>query len=64
MENFVDMVLSYGQSDEYTFVFNKNTTLFNRRGDKILSLVVSQFSSAYVFFWNEFFPDTKLTTIP
>ena len=64
MENFVDMILSYGQSDEYTFIFQKNTSLFNRRGDKILSLVVSQFSSAYVFFWNEFFPDTKLVTIP
>ena len=64
MENFVDMVLSYGQSDEYTFVFHKNTALFNRRGDKILSLVVSQFSSAYVFYWSLFFPDQKLSSIP
>ena len=49
MQNFKDIIISYGQSDEYSFVFKKKTNLFNRRKDKILSTVVSLFSSAYVF---------------
>ena len=32
MEEYKDIVLSYGQSDEYSFVFKKNTSVFNRRG--------------------------------
>lgn len=26
-----DITIAYGQSDEYSFVFHKNTTLFERR---------------------------------
>jgi tRNA(His) guanylyltransferase len=26
-----DIVLAYGQSDEYSFIFERNTKLFNRR---------------------------------
>ena len=50
IENFKDIVLAYGDSDEYSFVFKKRANLFNRRKDKILSCVVSLFSSAYVFY--------------
>ena len=32
MEDFREIVISYGQSDEYSFVFRKDTTLFKRRG--------------------------------
>ena len=31
MEDFKDCVVAYGQSDEYSFVFHKNTTVYNRR---------------------------------
>lgn len=31
MKRFQEIVLSYGQSDEYSFVFKKKTKLFNRR---------------------------------
>jgi len=30
-EEFKDIVLAYGQSDEYSFVFKKNTNVYNRR---------------------------------
>jgi tRNA(His) guanylyltransferase len=53
--SFTEIFLAYGQSDEYSFVFNKNTTLFSRRTDKILSCLVSAFTSAYVFNWSKFF---------
>lgn len=32
MDEYKDVVFSYGQSDEYSFVFKKNTNVFNRRG--------------------------------
>ena len=53
--SFTDIFLAYGQSDEYSFVFAKNTQLFSRRTEKILSCVVSAFTSAYVFNWGKFF---------
>ena len=31
MEEFKDIVLAYGQSDEYSFVFKKTTNVYNRR---------------------------------
>jgi tRNA(His) guanylyltransferase len=31
MEDFKDVVLAYGQSDEYSFVLNRSTALYNRR---------------------------------
>ena len=31
MHEYSDIILAYGHGDEYTFVFKKSTTLFNRR---------------------------------
>lgn len=64
MLSFTDIVLSYGQSDEQSFVFKASSNIFNRRTDKILSCVTSLFTSAYVFNWQACFPDTKLQRIP
>ena len=55
---------AYGHSDEFSFIFDKETTVFERRLDKIMSLVVSTFSAAYVFHWSEYFPDKKLIEPP
>lgn len=64
MLSFTDIVLSYGQSDEQSFVFKKSSNVFNRRQDKILSCVTSLFTSSYIFHWNEFFEEVKLEKIP
>lgn len=58
------LVLAYGHSDEFSFVFHRETDIFDRRLDKIMSLVVSTFSANYVFHWNTYFPDKKLTCVP
>ena len=50
-----EIVLAYGQSDEYSFVFSKCTKLFNRREDKILSCTLSLFSSAYMAYFPKYF---------
>eukprot|EP00826_Nyctotherus_ovalis_P007273 TRINITY_DN11804_c0_g1_i1.p1 TRINITY_DN11804_c0_g1~~TRINITY_DN11804_c0_g1_i1.p1 ORF type:complete len:234 (-),score=56.07 TRINITY_DN11804_c0_g1_i1:45-746(-) len=56
--------MAYGESDEYSFGFCRSSHLYNRRKEKILSSVVSYFSSAYVYYWTKYFPDTVLKAIP
>ena len=55
MESFPDIFLAYGQSDEFSFAFKKDTKLYNRRHEKILTNVVSQFTSAFVYYWPKIF---------
>lgn len=64
MEEFKDVILSYGQSDEYSFVLRKDTELYNRRASKIMTYINSLFSSSYVYFWKMFFKDIKLKYPP
>ena len=54
VKSYGDCVLAIGESDEYSFVFKRKTTLFNRRKTKILTTIVSQFTSMYVFYWPQF----------
>jgi len=62
---FPDIFLAYGQSDEYSFIFQKSASLFQRRHSKILTTIVSLFSSAYVYHWPECMgQDNKLKSIP
>ncbi|XP_018407459.1 PREDICTED: probable tRNA(His) guanylyltransferase [Cyphomyrmex costatus] len=60
MEDFKEIVLGFGQSDEYSFVFRKDTQLYKRRASKLMSNVNSLFASAYVYHWPYFFVDKKL----
>ncbi|EDQ92256.1 uncharacterized protein MONBRDRAFT_31372 [Monosiga brevicollis MX1] len=59
MNEFPDIVMAYGESDEYSFVFDKRTQLFSRRGDKIMSSIVSFFSSTYVMQWPQHMVDAE-----
>ncbi|KAH8249658.1 hypothetical protein KR032_011118 [Drosophila birchii] len=53
MAEFRDIVLAYGQSDEYSFVFRKETAAFKRRSAKLLTYVTSLFSTSYVMQWSK-----------
>lgn len=64
MRALPDAVLGFGESDEYSFLFRKTATLFNRRESKIMSTVVSHFTSSYVFNWSRYFPDKMLQYPP
>ncbi|CCD24704.1 tRNA guanylyltransferase NDAI_0D03900 [Naumovozyma dairenensis CBS 421] len=55
-----DVILAYGESDEYSFILKSDTSLFNRRRDKISSLFVSLFTSNYVTLWPKFFVGVEL----
>lgn len=50
-----DIVLAYGQSDEYSFVFHEDARLFDRRASKLVSTVVSTFTAEYCMQWPRFF---------
>ena len=64
MQIFADCIFGYGQSDEYSFVLRPDTKVHSRRSQKLISLAVSKFTSVYQFYWNEFFPDTRLLYPP
>eukprot|EP00057_Strongylocentrotus_purpuratus_P033629 XP_792143.2 PREDICTED: probable tRNA(His) guanylyltransferase [Strongylocentrotus purpuratus] len=64
MTEFKDIILAYGQSDEYSFVMKKDTTQYGRRASKLATTVSSLFASSFVFLWPKFFPDTPLQYPP
>ncbi|KAL5015888.1 hypothetical protein ScPMuIL_005477 [Solemya velum] len=64
IEDFKDIVLAYGQSDEYSFVFRKHTNMHNRRGSKLMTNLVSLFSSSFVYHWPRYFHTQPLQYPP
>lgn len=48
VKNFEEIILAYGQSDEYSFAFSNKSMVFDRRREKIVSTVVSLFTASYV----------------
>lgn len=61
---FSDIVIAYGQSDEYSFVFRRDSNVFTRRESKIVSTLTSFFAASFVFHWSEFFPTVTLLYPP
>ncbi|KAI9057310.1 tRNAHis guanylyltransferase [Trametes sanguinea] len=64
MNEFKDIVLAFGESDEYSFLFRRSTALYNRREAKILSTITSLFTSSYVYNWPKYLPETPLKYCP
>lgn len=64
MEDFKEIILGFGQSDEYSFIFRKDTQLYKRRASKLMSNVNSLFASAYVYHWPHFFRGKELLYPP
>lgn len=64
MREFNEIVIAFGQSDEYSFVLHKSAEVYNRRASKILTCINSLFTSSYVFHWSEFFPNQSLLYPP
>jgi len=64
MEEYPDIIIAFGESDEFSFLLRKSTTLYNRRQSKIVSTLTSLFTSCYVFHWSTYFPTTPLLYPP
>ncbi|RYP54790.1 hypothetical protein DL768_000518 [Monosporascus sp. mg162] len=56
-----EITIAYGVSDEYSFVFHKTCTLFDRRSSKLVSTIVSTFTAYYIHLWPSYLPDTPLS---
>ncbi|RXW13088.1 hypothetical protein EST38_g12764 [Candolleomyces aberdarensis] len=64
MEEYPDIVLAFGESDEYSFLLKRSTSLYNRREAKIVTTLTSYFTSSYVFNWSTYFRDKPLQYPP
>ncbi|KAI7199512.1 tRNAHis guanylyltransferase [Hortaea werneckii] len=60
VKQFVDVVLAYGQSDEYSFILHENAGMFERRASKLATSVSTAFTAEYCMQWPTFFPDQPL----
>lgn len=61
MRELPDLILAYGISDEYSFVFHKDCNLFERRAAKLVTTVATTFTSYFIHLWPKHFPDKALT---
>ncbi|TQS32771.1 hypothetical protein Golomagni_06906, partial [Golovinomyces magnicellulatus] len=61
MIDLPEISIGYGVSDEYSFVFHKTCTLFERRESKLVSTIVSTFTANYIHSWTDYFPDMPLS---
>ncbi|KAJ7056855.1 Thg1 C terminal domain-containing protein [Mycena amicta] len=64
MDQYPDIVLAFGESDEFSFLLKKSASLYNRRHAKILSTLTSHFTASVTFRWLTYFPDTSLQYPP
>jgi len=64
MNEFKDIVIAFGESDEYSFLFKKSTMLYSRRQAKIITTVTSFFTSSYVINWSKYLSETPLRYPP
>ncbi|XP_049289272.1 probable tRNA(His) guanylyltransferase [Anopheles funestus] len=61
MQEFNEITIGYGQSDEYSFVFRREASVYQRRRDKLVSYVASLFTSAYMFHWKRIFDHRSIS---
>ncbi|AOA61351.1 tRNA(His) guanylyltransferase [Komagataella phaffii CBS 7435] len=61
MEKIPEALLAYGDSDEYSFLLQKNCEIFERREAKLTSTFSSTFTAYYNFYWKDYFPNSPLT---
>ncbi|CAL3972235.1 unnamed protein product [Diplocarpon coronariae] len=61
MNEMPDIVIAYGVSDEYSFVFHRSSTLFERRSSKLVTTVLSTFTAYYIHLWSAHFLDVPLS---
>lgn len=60
VEQFPDIQLAYGDSDEYLFLLRRTCDLFERREMKLVSTFASFMSVHYVMQWNAEFPEKPI----
>lgn len=64
MKSFQEIIFAFGHQNEYSFVFHRNTNLYNRRASKIASSVNSLFTAIYTSQWPIWFSNHQQLDIP
>ncbi|KAK3862082.1 hypothetical protein Pcinc_032024, partial [Petrolisthes cinctipes] len=64
MREIKEIVLGYQFAGECSFVFGRNTTLYKRRGPKLLTNICSLMSSCFVYNWTRHFGSVALCRLP
>ncbi|KAL4970476.1 tRNA guanylyltransferase [Aspergillus stella-maris] len=60
LKDLPELVVAYGVSDEFSFVFHPSCELFERRSGKLVTTIVSTFTAHYIYLWPSYFPSTPL----
>lgn len=55
-----DVMMAYGDSDEYSFLLKKDCQLFERREAKLVSTFASTFTAYYIQLWSKHFDNKPL----
>lgn len=50
-----EIALAYGHSDEFSFLLKSTSNLYNRRREKIISMITSAFTAQYNSKWPQYF---------
>lgn len=53
MKLYSDIIISYGISDEYSFVLHKSTQLYQRRKNKLSSIFASNFTATFNYMYDK-----------
>eukprot|EP01096_Ripella_sp_DP13-Kostka_P005026 TRINITY_DN1766_c0_g1_i1.p1 TRINITY_DN1766_c0_g1~~TRINITY_DN1766_c0_g1_i1.p1 ORF type:complete len:328 (+),score=140.27 TRINITY_DN1766_c0_g1_i1:25-984(+) len=64
MKDYSEVLIAYGDSDEFSFVLDRDSLLYSRRASKIISTFVSAFTASYMFNWARFFGDKPMLYPP
>lgn len=64
MKSFQEIAFAFGYQSEYSFVFHRNTDLYNRRASKIASSVNSLFTALYTSQWPLWFSNRHQLSVP
>lgn len=57
---FPDILIAYGDSDEYSFLLRRSCDLYERREMKLITLFSSLMSTNYFYEWNKEFPEKPI----
>lgn len=59
---YPDILMAYGDSDEYSFLLRKECNLFERRESKLVSTFASAITTEYYYYWSKHFPLKPINT--
>lgn len=60
METIPDIIMAYGDSDEYSFLLKRDCELFDRREFKLITTFAATFTAYYQYYWTQLNPEKLL----